>query len=92
MRISESSDCVAYYFKLNRPRIVGPMLDHKYSFDYVKSYTLHLIDKAKITRKQQSIKNEVMESTSFSELIYIVDRVITNGDRTEFKDYDKKYH
>lgn len=89
MRVSDSDTCVAYYFKRRRHCIVGPIeaQDHRYDFEYIKKYVLHLIDKAKKTKTQKRIKDEIINCMSFNELIAIVDRVIAHGDNTEFIDY-----
>ena len=89
MKISDSDICVAYYFKQKRSCIAGPIEagDSRFDLEYLKNYVLHLINKAKKTRKQQYIKYEIESSTSKRELLDIVDRVIAYGDVTEFKDY-----
>lgn len=89
MKVSDSDTCVAYYFKRRRHCIMGPIeaQDHRYDFEYIKKYVLHLVDKAKKTKTQKRIKNEIINSMSFNELITIVDRVIENGDKTEFIQY-----
>lgn len=89
MKVSDSDTCVAYYFKQRRHCIVGPIeaQDHRYDFEYIKKYVLYLVDKAKKTKTQKRIKNEIINSMSFNELIAIVDRVIAHGDNTEFIDY-----
>ncbi len=89
MRVSDSNKCVAYYFKQKRHCIVGPIeaQDHRYDFDYIKRYVLYLVDKAKETKTQKRIRDEILNSSSFSELIRIVDRVIENDDKTKFIHY-----
>ena len=91
MRVSESKDCVAYYFKLKRHCIAGPIEtgDTRWSQEFLKNYVLHLTDKAKKTRTQQRIRREILESQTLIELLNIVDRVIRNGDNTEFINYSK---
>lgn len=89
MKVSDSDICVAYYFKQKRHCIIGPIeaQDHRYDFDYIKRYVLHLVDKAKKTKTQKRIRDEILNSTSSGELMRIVDRVIENGNKTEFIQY-----
>lgn len=91
MTVSDSKDCVAYYFKRRRYCIAGPIEsgDTRWPPDFLKSYVLHLVDKAKKTRTQQRIRREIVSSQTPAEMLNIVDRVIRNGDNTEFIDYAK---
>ena len=85
MKVSDSPSCVAYYFKKNRG-----VIDYAYSkqgFDYAKSYVIWLIEKASKTRKQKSIRAEILNSPSMSSMLSVVDRVIHNGELTEFIKY-----
>lgn len=93
MKVSESKDCVAYYYKQKRPCIAGPIEtgDSKWEPDFLKSYVLYLTDKAKKTRTQQRIRKEIVDSTTLSGMLSIVDRVIRHGDNTEFIDYSKAH-
>lgn len=89
MKVSDSNTCVAYYFKQKRHCIIGPIeaQDCRYDFDYIKRYVLHLVDKAKKTKTQKRIRDEILNSTSSDDLVRIVNRVIENGEKTEFIRY-----
>ena len=89
MKVSDASDCVAYYYKRKRHCIVGPYINEDPEYDYmkVKRYVLHLTDKARKTATQQRIRKEIESSTSFTGMLHIVDRVIRNGDATEYTNY-----
>ena len=91
MKVSDSKDCVAYYYKQKYPCIAGPINAGDYRFDteYIRRYILHLTDQAKNTKTQRRIRNEIVRSPSLKDMLFIVDRVIKNGDATEFIDYNK---
>ena len=85
MKVSDSPTCVAYYFK-NRRNIINAAYVTK-GFEYTKSYVLWLIDKANKTKKQKSIRAEIASSPSMSSMLSVIDRVIRNGELTEFINY-----
>lgn len=89
MKVSDSKDCVAYHYKQKRHYIAGPIEagDNRFDLEYIKKYTLHLTDLAKKTRTQRRIRAEIENSTSLTGLLSIVDRVIENGNKTEFVNY-----
>lgn len=93
MKVSESPICVAYHFKQKYRCIAGAINDPNCPFDeaFVKKFVLSQVDKAKKTKTQQHIREEIANSTSLKGILRIVDRVITNGDATEFVDYYKMY-
>jgi hypothetical protein len=91
MKVSESPVCVAYYFKQKYHCIAGAIKDPNCRFDedFLKKYVLSLVDKAKKTRTQKRIRNEIASCSSLSGILNIVNRVIANGDTTEFIEYAK---
>jgi hypothetical protein len=93
LKVSESRDCVAYYYKQKRHCIAGPIEagDTRWEPDFLKNYVLYLTDKAKKTRTQQRIRKEIVDSSTLSEMLGIVDRVIRHGDNTEFINYSKAH-
>ena len=89
MTVVESPKCVAYHFKQMYGRIAGPIKKKDPNFDlaYMKRYTLSLVDKAKTTKTQKRIRKEITHCASFEDLLYVVDRVIRNGENTKFVNY-----
>lgn len=89
MKVSEARECVAFYFKQKWNCIAGPILanDPKYPLDKMKSYVVFLADKAKHTATQKRIRAEVLACDSFDDLLRVVRRVISNGDKKEFINY-----
>lgn len=93
MKVSEAKECVAYWFKQKRHCIEGPIVskDSRYPLEYMKRYVMSLANKANKTKTQKSICNEVQSCSTLCDLLNVVDRVIKNGDKTEFIDYANTY-
>ena len=91
MKVSDSNICVAYYYKRKWSCIAEPLKaeDPRFSFEYIKRYVLQLTDRAKKTATQQRIRNEIVQCKSPKALLDVVDRVIVNGNKTEFVNYYK---
>ena len=92
MKVSEARECVAFYFKQKLNCIAGPILanDPKYPLDKMKSYVVFLADKAKHTATQKRIRDEVLACESCEDLLSVVRRVISNGDKKEFINYTNR--
>jgi len=89
MKVSESPICVAYHFKQKIHVIEWAV--GRFTLDKVKQAIIVLANRAKKTSTQKRIKEDVLNCESFSELVGVVNRVIRNGDKTEFKDYTINY-
>lgn len=89
MKVSDSATCVAYHYKQKRPNIVGYIKTkgEALDFEYLRRYVLALTDQAKKTKTQKRIRAEIVECNSVVSLLRIINRVIANGDKTEFLNY-----
>jgi hypothetical protein len=89
MKVSESATCVAYHYKQKRPNIIGYIKTkgEAVDFEYLRRYVLALTDRANKTKAQKRIRSEIVECDSVVSLLSIINRVITNGDKTEFLNY-----
>lgn len=93
MKVSEAKECVAFHFKQKWKCIAGPIRaeDPKYPLDKMKRYVVLQVDKAKATKTQKRIRAEVLACASLTELLNVVQRVISKGENTEFIDYANTY-
>lgn len=89
MKVSESANCVAYHYKQKYPVISGPIKtnDPRFDLDHIKSYVLFLTDRARKTKTQQRIRREIVSSATPEAILKVVDRVIKNGDNTDYIEY-----
>ena len=93
MRVTEAKECVAYHFKQKLNCIAGSIQagDTRFDLSFMKRYVVSLVDRANKTKTQKRIRKEVLDSRSLDELLCIVQRVVANGDATEFVDYAGAY-
>lgn len=89
MTVVDSPKCVAYHFKKQHKLIRCAVKDpeQKFDLDYMKRYTTSLANKAAKTKTQKRICSEIKQCASLEQLLYVVDRVIHNGSKTEFINY-----
>jgi hypothetical protein len=89
MKVSDSDTCVAYHYKQNKTHVIGYIQKkgEELDFEYLRRYVLKLTDQAKKTKTQKRIRTKIVECDSVASLLGIIDRVIRNGDKTEFLNY-----
>lgn len=84
--VADSPKCVAFHFR-EKQQIINYAFSN-YDFKKAKAYVIHLADKAAKTKTQQRIKKELEACFSDRAILNVINRVITNGEKTEFINYD----
>ena len=89
MTVLEAPNCVAYHFKQKYSCIARPIMedDPRFDVEYLKRYTLKLADKADKTKKQREIKDRIEACQTTTDLLNVVNSVISAASRTIYNDY-----